>query len=301
MNSPACFILPQEPLVGVTHLLRAFRLYLTYVLVGNFDLYDCCHLNAQAARRMRDLPFHRYHLNQITECSEFATALRTFLEEVPLDVDVPSLLSYWRWFGEWSLGCIGVLGDWLVETVDALCKQGETTLTIEALERHALQPDQRARMEMEARTGERKVELAKAKSEQELKGLLGNPATLPGTTPSGHSANGASDLSASPDTTKSTGSKTRIERAATRDLVGDQVKTANTLKCTFPGVVKIEPKRFLDSGIKLVECPNCARTRTLEPRNGILRFPSHDKRKTRIPNTDQRWAMGETVWEVIGG
>ncbi|TMC17532.1 MAG: ATP-binding protein, partial [Chloroflexi bacterium] len=90
-----------------------------HVLVGNFDVYDFCHLNAQAARRMRDLPFHRYHLNQITECSEFATALRTFLEKVPLDVDVPDLLSHWRWFGEWSLGCIGVLSDWLVETVDA--------------------------------------------------------------------------------------------------------------------------------------------------------------------------------------
>ena len=107
----------------------------------------------------------------------------------------------------------------MVETVDALCKQGETTLTIEALKRHALQPDQRVRMEMEARTGERKVELAKAQSEQELKRLLGNPVTLPGTTPADHSANGASDLSAFPDTTKSTGSKTRIERAATRDLV----------------------------------------------------------------------------------
>ena len=34
-----------------------------HVLVGNFDVYDFCHLNAQAARRMRDLPFHRYHLN----------------------------------------------------------------------------------------------------------------------------------------------------------------------------------------------------------------------------------------------
>jgi hypothetical protein len=271
-----------------------------HVLVGNFDLYDCCHLNAQAARRMRDLPFHRYHLDQITECSEFATALRTFLEEVPLAVDVPGLLSYWRWFGEWSLGCIGVLSDWLVETVDALCRLGETTLTVEALERHALQPDQRARMEMEARTGERKVELAKAKSEQDLKLLLGNPATLPGTTPADHSANGASDLSGSPDTTKRTGGKTRIERAATRDFVGDQVKTAKTLKCTFPGVVEIELKRFLDSGIVLVECPDCARMRSLEPRNGVLRFPSHDKRKTHTPNTDRRWAKGKTTWEVVG-
>jgi hypothetical protein len=65
-----------------------------HVLVGNFDLYDCCHLNAQAARRMRDLPFARYHLNNATECAEFAAALRTFLEEVPLEVDVDGLLSH---------------------------------------------------------------------------------------------------------------------------------------------------------------------------------------------------------------
>src|SRR6266487_2982839 len=272
------------------------RTNILYVLVGNFDVYDFCHLNAQAARRMRDLPFHRYHLNNETECSEFATALRTFLEKVPLDVDVPDLLSHWRWFGEWSLGCIGVLSDWLVETVDALCQQGETTFTIEALKRHALQPDQRVRMEMEARTGERKVELAKAQSEQELQRLLGTPATLPGTTPADHSANGASDVSATPKQTVSTGSKTRIERAATRDLVGDQVKTAKTLKCTFAGVVAIEAKRFLESGIKLVECPNCASTRSLSPRNGVLRFPSHDKPIPRILINDGPWVKRPGTW-----
>ncbi len=271
-----------------------------HVLVGNFDLYDCCHLNAQAARRMRDLPFHRYHLNNKTECEEFATALRTFLEEAPLEVDVDGLLEHWRWFGEWSLGCIGVLGDWLVETVDDLCKRGETTLTIEALERHALQPDQRARMEIEAHTGERKVELGKTKGEEDLKRLLGNLAPLPGTPPLDQSANGASDSSASPNQAVSTGSNTRIERAATRDLVGDQVKLAKTPKCPFPGIVAIEAKRFLESGIKLVECPDCLRTRSLEPHNGVLRFPSHEKRKTHTPNTDQRWAMGETAWDLVG-
>src|SRR6266516_6902665 len=127
-----------------------FGLYIMHVLVGNFDLYDFCHLNAQAARRMRDLPFARYHLDNQTECEEFVGALRSLLERVPLSVDVPGLLSHWRWFGEWSLGCIGVLSDWLVETVDTLCKEGATTLTIEALTRHALQPDQRVRMEAES-------------------------------------------------------------------------------------------------------------------------------------------------------
>ena len=272
-----------------------------HVLVGNFDLYDFCHLNAQAARRMRDLPFRRYHLDNETECSEFATALRTFLEEVPLDVDVPGLLSHWRWFGEWSLGCIGVLSDWLVETVDALCQQGGTTLTIEALKRHALQPDHRVRMEMEARTGERKVELAKAQSEQELQRLLGNLTTLPGSEVTSASGNRVESATTSPKPPVSTRSKTRIERAATRDLVGDQVKLANTLKCTFVGRVEIMAKRFLDSGISRVECPHCTAMRSLEFRNEALRFPSHDKRKTRTPPTDRRWAMGKTAWEVVGG
>ena len=79
------------------------------------------------------------------------------------------------------------------------------------------------------------------------------------------------------------------------------MKPANTLKCTFAGVVEIAPKRFLDSGIKLVECPDCVSMRSLELRNGVLRFPSHDKRKTRTPNTDRRWALGKTAWEVVGG
>src|SRR5437016_5959981 len=157
-------------------------------------------------------------------------------------------------------------------------------------------------MEIEAHTGERKVEVGKTKGEQELKRLLGNQVPLPGTTPpSDPISNGASDVSASPDQAVSTGSKTRIERAATRDLVGDEVKTAKTLKCTFPGSVSIEPKRFLESGVKLVECPNCASTRSLSPRNGVLRFPSHDQRKTTTPVTSQRWARIDSDWDVVGG
>ncbi len=85
------------------------------------------------------------------------------------------------------------------------------------------------------------------------------------------------------------------------ETVGEQVQTAKTPKCTFSGVVSIDLKRFLDSGIALVECTDCARTRTLSQRNGVLRFPSHDKRKTRTPNTEQRRAMEKTIWEVVGG
>jgi hypothetical protein len=84
----------------------------------------------------------------------------------------------------------------------------------------------------------------------------------------------------------------------TTETVGEQVQTR---KCTFSRMVSIDLKRFLDSGTRLVECPACGRTRTLSPRNGVLRFPAHDKRKTRTPVTSQRWAMEKTIWEVVGG
>jgi len=109
-------------------------------------------------------------------------------------------------------------------------------------------------------------------------------------------------LGASSDTTRSTPRKTRIEREAFRDPIGDQVPTRKmTLKCSFSGVISIDPKRFLDSGIALVECPERARMRSLSPRNGVLRFPSHDKRKMRTLQIERRWTMRETAWEVVGG
>jgi hypothetical protein len=189
----------------------------------------------------------------------------------------------------------------MVETVDTLCKEGATTLTIEALKQHALQPDQRLRLEMEARTGEHKVERAKAQSEQELQRLLGHPTALPGIALKNLQANGASSLSESADTSRNTHSQKRIEREAFRDPVGDQIRAGNALTCTFSGVLSIAPQRFLDSGISRVECPDCKASRSLSLRHEVLRFPPHDKRKTRTPQTDRRWAKRETAWEVIGG
>jgi hypothetical protein len=282
------------------------RTNVLHVLAGNFDLYDFCHLHGQAGRRMRDLYFPRYHFDNAAECEAFVGALRSLLERMPLHIDVPGLLTHWRWFGEWSLGCIGVLSDWLVETVDALYKQGDTTLTIDALQKHALPPGLRARMEREARAGEFKMDQAKAQSEQELRQLLGKPIPIPGTeeteTPHPNRASASKPLPDVLRVTRGQHGHTRVERGAARDAVGDQVEIRPAPKCTFSGmVVHIPLKRFQESGVTLVECPDCARMRTLEPHGEVLRFKSHERRKTTTPNTGQRWARGETDWEVVDG
>lgn len=93
---------------------------------------------------------------------------------------------------------------------------------------------------------------------------------------------------------------TRATLATSHDTMMDQKHPVKPPKCTFSGVVPIELKRFLDSGIGRVECPNCVCMRTLKPQGGVLQFKSHDKRKTSTLNTGPRWAKVKTDWDVIG-
>src|SRR5258708_8748550 len=89
------------------------------------------------------------------------------------------MLTHWRWFGEWSMGCVGILSDWVVETVSSVMRAGKTTLTIDDLKKHALKPDQRFRLDTEARTGAFKIAQANAKSQQERQELVEKPQALP--------------------------------------------------------------------------------------------------------------------------
>jgi AAA domain len=81
----------------------------------------------------------------------------------------------------------------------------------------------------------------------------------------------------------------------------DSARSAKAPKCRFCTVIPIDLQAFQESGTRLVECPDCGATRTLEPHRGVLRFKSHDKRKTSAPATGRRWARRETIWKVVGG
>lgn len=278
------------------------RTNVLHILVGNYELYDFCHLNGQAARRGRDLHFPRYHLESQVQCEEFVGALRYLLERVPLTCDIDGLLEHWRWFGEWSLGCIGILRDWVVETVAARCEEGGTTLTIEALKSHALQPDQRLRLEMEARAGEHKVEREKARSEQQLEELLGKSFMAPQTATAGEMSNGhRPEPSPTPKTDHQPKKTTRRrigERAPQRDPVGGNVPLENATKCSFSGVTGLTPDRMVQTGISLVRCPECGAMRTLQPRVHAVTFPSHQKRLVPPPPGDVQWMRNGAVWEL---
>jgi hypothetical protein len=88
----------------------------------------------------------------------------------------------------------------------------------------------------------------------------------------------------------------------TTQTVDAQGPPSPSPKCTFAGVVAIDLTQFADSGVALGECPACARMRSLSPHKGVLRFPSHDRRKLQTTVTGVRWAAkGKTDWSVVGG
>jgi hypothetical protein len=269
----------------------ANRTNVLHVLGGNFDLYEYCHLSGQVVRRMRDQHFPRYHLNNQKECEEFVGALKSLLEHVPLNVDVGALLERWRWFGEWSVGCVGVLGDWIVDTVDALWRKGETVLTVDALTEHALQPDQRARLEMEARTGENRVARAKKQSEQELQRLLSTPIS------------DGNPLQAAPSVPPATGSGrtkgNRIERALFRDPVGESTDAQASLKCPGSGQeFDLDVHRFTQSAVAHVQCRECGSVRKGVLKKDHVVCSSHDKLRGRSTHRGPRWVNYETGWVV---
>ena len=91
------------------------------------------------------------------------------------------------------------------------------------------------------------------------------------------------------------------EQQNTTGTVKEQVQTSKTPKCTFFGKVSIDLKRFADSGVALVECPDCSRTRSLSPVKGTLRFPPHEPRKIQTEVKGKRWSTtGKTDWDVVG-
>ncbi len=80
----------------------------------------------------------------------------------------------------------------------------------------------------------------------------------------------------------------------------DSAPSANSAQCPFSRVeVPINLVAWAESGTRVVECPDCGATRTLEPHHGVLRFKQHDrvKRKKLIA---KRWARHEMTWKVVG-
>lgn len=290
------------------------RTNVLHVLAGPYALFGFRNTSGQLARRGRDVHFQRYHVTSIEERKFFAGAVQYLLERVPLTCDVEALLKRWRWFAEGSVGCIGVLKDWLVDAVTVTLAQGGTILTEEMLTRTMPHPAKRVSLEMEARAGEHQVALHNSEGVRQFQALLKQPAkaangkTEPATgsmpapppaVPPSQEATSGLARSPMPQVAPKPTHPRVGQRAPARDPVGDTsvFPVRNTAACAFTDVIEVTRAQLEETGISRFECPTCLAVREIKPKGGRVRFPSHPKRLTATLNHGKRWVRQGSRWE----
>lgn len=106
---------------------------------GTYDLLPLIDLGDQLCRRSKTIHFQRYHAENSQEAKAFKSVLQTFSQYLPLSQQ-PDLLSNWEFLYERSLGCVGILKNWLSVTLNDVLHNDKNarTITLSDLQRHAL-------------------------------------------------------------------------------------------------------------------------------------------------------------------
>jgi hypothetical protein len=134
----------------------ANRTQTVHVLYGTYDLLAFRNLNGQLSRRSMDVHFPRYRAEFADDRKAFIGVLRSFAQQLPL-AEMPDLSSDWEFLYERSIGCVGVLKQWLVRSLSAVLRQGQATLSRRTLESQALSVSQIDKILSEASEGEMRL------------------------------------------------------------------------------------------------------------------------------------------------
>ena len=131
----------------------ANRTNTVHVLIGTYELLAFRNLSAQLSRRSIDIHFPRYKADDPDDLRVFRTIVKSFEQQLPL-LEPPDLLKDWEYLYERSIGCVGILKDWLVRVLVSLSRRGAETLNRKDVEAHAPSVAQCDKMLSEAVEGE---------------------------------------------------------------------------------------------------------------------------------------------------
>jgi hypothetical protein len=124
-----------------------------HVLGGTYELLAFRNLSAQLVRRSMDLHFHRYRADREEEARAWRNVTWAFQRHLPLAVS-PDLVGQWEYCFERSLGCVGILKQWLVRALQSALEADRETIDLGLIEREALSAAQCEKMAGEMLEGE---------------------------------------------------------------------------------------------------------------------------------------------------
>ncbi len=152
-----------------------------HILVGTYELLPFRNLSAQLSRRSIDIHFPRYCAERSEDYAAFRNVVFTFQRHLPLTGET-DLLPHLEYCYERSVGCVGLMKDWLTRALALAINQGAGAVSRKILERTAWSLDQSERMARETVDGENEVSEKEEKRDR-LRHLLRLETTSPAATP----------------------------------------------------------------------------------------------------------------------
>jgi hypothetical protein len=125
------------------------------VLFGTYELLSLRNLSGQLSRRSVEIHFKRYRTTD-KGIKSFQGVLWDFQRHLPLMIE-PDLLKHWKYFYIHSIGCIGILKDWLTVTLHDALEERSRTITLDMLEHNALSVEQCESIAYESVEGEARL------------------------------------------------------------------------------------------------------------------------------------------------
>jgi energy-coupling factor transporter ATP-binding protein EcfA2 len=188
----------------------------THILAGTYELMAFRNLSGQLSRRSVDVHFRRYRADVPEERMAFTNVLYTFQQHLPL-AETPDLVGDWEYFYERTIGCVGILKDWLLRSLKLAIDSDRKGLTREIIEQRALSVSQCNKLAAEATDGEKDLREDEG-SQAELRAKLGlDPDTAGGRGgPAGSAPTGAAPADEKPPRQKN-------RRVGTRNPVRDSI------------------------------------------------------------------------------
>jgi hypothetical protein len=186
-----------------------------HVLFGTYELVGLATLSAQLSRRSREIHFGRYHMDNPGDRQAFQNVLFTFQRHLPLAQE-PDLVGQVDYLYEQSVGCIGVLKEWLNRALAAALEDGAATLTTPYLQREAEPARKLLRLAREIQEGEEALR-EDGREREDVRRFLGLPCTP---TPQHAVASAATPVTAGANPSARRRRARVAERRPLRDPVG---------------------------------------------------------------------------------
>lgn len=134
----------------------ANRTETTHVLFGSYDLLALRNLSGQLARRTVQLHFKRYDNRDGKDVRVFQNILKQFNDRLPMKNNI-DLAENWEFMYSRSIGCVGVLKEWLNRSVSMALDKQSPGLEMKHLISSALSTSQAERLLDEILAGEEKI------------------------------------------------------------------------------------------------------------------------------------------------